>query len=261
MADTSQLNPSNPADHLTTLPSEILQNIASYLYATHIPDKAFIELGLRHIDELPSPTAFPPDLPNLSLTCKRLYHQTNEWARHILLRHHPITKTKTNTNPAKKTKKTKHHPPAPTPLTILLHWTAQNCVFCNRASRSRSAILMNGLRCCHKCDEREWPDKITAREAKEQYRTFAAEVPQGLPHVRLRYGTHVSSRGACEAVYARGDLEAFTRANRVVFDEGLRKMASARELDAQILRNVEVLRAAVSSGVFVDEDGQLAVRG
>ena len=29
----------------------------------------------------------------------------------------------------------------------------------------------------------------------------------------------------------------------------------------QILRNVEVLRAAVSSGVFVDEDGQLAVRG
>ncbi|KAM0692224.1 hypothetical protein Q7P36_008425 [Cladosporium allicinum] len=143
---------------------------------------------------------------------------------------------------------------------------------------------MNGLRCCYKCDEREWPDKITAREAKEQYRIFAAEVPQkwrekfGLPHVRLRYGTHVS-RGACEAVYAREDLEAFTRANRVVFDVGLRKMASARvlraegrdrrevveeaarDLGAQVLRNAEVLRAARSAGVFVDENGQLAVRG
>ncbi|KAM0692223.1 hypothetical protein Q7P36_008424 [Cladosporium allicinum] len=63
MADTSQLNPSNPADHLTTLPSEVLQNIASYLYATHIPDKALIELGLRRFNELPSSPVFPPRPP------------------------------------------------------------------------------------------------------------------------------------------------------------------------------------------------------
>ena len=53
--------------------------------------------------------------------------------------------------------------------------------------------------------------------------------------------------------------------SRVWRDEGRdrREVAeeAARDLDAQALRRAEVLRAAGSAGVFVDEDGQLAVRG
>lgn len=88
---------------------------------------------------------------------------------------------------------------------------------------------MNGLRWCSKCDDREWPDRITALEARKQYRLFAAEIPQrawrefGLPLVRLRYGTRVF-RGACEVVYAREDMVAFMRVNRALFEQDVSRV-------------------------------------
>jgi hypothetical protein len=88
MADNTShlINPTDPADHLTTLPSEIPQTITSLLYATHVPDKGFHEVQ-RRLEEPISSSALPSDLPSLSQTSKLLHRETNARARHFLLLH------------------------------------------------------------------------------------------------------------------------------------------------------------------------------
>lgn len=123
----------------------------------------------------------------------------------------------------------------------LLTWSEKNCVFCGKKS-SRSAILMNGLRCCAPCDKEQWPEKITKSEAKKQYdlkdhhllpaKDFApalakllAKHPGGLP--KLRYGTYISSNVAT-TMFLRKDVEALAKFAHGDLKEHLDKKQAAR---------------------------------
>ncbi|KAI5362639.1 hypothetical protein Slin14017_G063200 [Septoria linicola] len=167
-----------PVDHLTALPSELIQNIASFLFATHELDKAlYVPHERQH------------DLERLAGTCRALRHEVNTWAQHFLLQHKAITKykpprstEKTNSKGDKKGARTAKNPQQDQSATFaanslrhsarhsqgLLSWSSRKCVFCGKSS-SRSAILMNGLKCCRECDTLHWPDKVTRTDARKEF--------------------------------------------------------------------------------------------
>jgi hypothetical protein len=69
-------------DHFTPIPPEVIQSIASYLYATHVPDKAYNTSRHPRLTSTPKskPTSSTDDLIALALTSKPLFHHTNAWA-------------------------------------------------------------------------------------------------------------------------------------------------------------------------------------
>ena len=144
-------------DHLTRLAPELQHMIFGYLLPSHEPDKAFETEPSK--DEKKGCTH---SLDYLAATCKALRDEVNEWALHFLAQHKDITKYKpfkTNRIQQRRDFLRGRHG--------LLTWADKHCVFCGNKS-SRSAILMNGLRCCSKCDKEQWPDKITkVRESLE----------------------------------------------------------------------------------------------
>lgn len=123
----------------------------------------------------------------------------------------------------------------------LLNWAEKHCVFCGNKS-SRSAILMNGLRCCTKCDREQWPDKITKTEARSRYdlkdehllpsslnSPTAAKLLQkhpGLP--KVRYGTYISSN-VPTTMFLRKDVEALAKLAHGDLKEHLARKAADRD--------------------------------
>lgn len=212
-----------PTDHITALPAEILQTVTSYLYATHFPEQASLP-----IETHPNPFA---DLIALHRSCKILSQQTSSWAHHFLHHHRTITRYRDYKTPTAAAKQR--------PLTELLQWTSKRCVFCG-AKSDRTAILMNGLHCCQKCDRREWPDKVTKTEAKkkfklkdrqllpERYHAFSllGRYP-GLP--RLRYGTYYSN-GVVTTMFVTGEVEAMSKLAESDMSGHLRERRKARDL-------------------------------
>ncbi|PPJ60688.1 hypothetical protein CBER1_03449 [Cercospora berteroae] len=213
-----------PVDHLTALPSELLQNIISYLFPTHKPDKVL----LRN-----QPRTTPHDLEHLSNTCRTLHHEVHAWAQHFLLHHQPITKFKPPQNAPPSTKRKKQTSKTPVmsqtnylrnrnrSSQALLTWSTSKCTFCGKPS-SRSAILMNGLNCCSTCDSTHWPDKITKTTALKEYDLKPYHLDTSLAEEwepaqliwtwakKVRYGVYIC-QGAPTTMFLRKDVEVRAR--------------------------------------------------
>ena len=199
-----------PNDHFTSLPPELLHLVFGYLFPTHSPDKAFRE------EDRPSNSnqrTTPHPLECLASTCTSLRGEIDAWAHHFLVTHQSITKyapLKTSARQA-----VRNH------LRLLLAWTQRHCIFCGKKS-ARSAILMNGLRCCSTCDRVHWPDKITKTAARDEY---CLKDHHLLPHQhigvwsqgvwkgvhpwkcpKIRYGTYMSS-GVATTIFLRSEVE------------------------------------------------------
>ncbi|GIZ41212.1 hypothetical protein CKM354_000452500 [Cercospora kikuchii] len=216
--------PSPPPDHLTALPSELLQNIISYLFPTHEPDKV---LHRR------APRTTPHDLERLSNTCRILHHEVHAWAQHFLLQHQSITKFKPPQNALPSAKRKKQPTKTPTmsqtnylrnrnrSSQALLTWSTTKCTFCGKPS-SRSAILMNGLNCCSTCDSTHWPDKITKTAALKEYDLKPYHLDTSLAEdwdpaqvawihrEKVRYGVYIC-QGAPTTMFLRKDVAARAR--------------------------------------------------
>jgi hypothetical protein len=202
---------------MSTLPPEILQNISSCLYASHFPDKDIHYLD-GHYSGTPYKTTENHDLANFARAGKRLYQQANDWAHHFLHTNRAMTKYRVYKTP-------KAAANQQSALQKLLQWSVRNCVFCGKTSQRR-AILMNGLHCCRACDREQWPDKLTATEARKLFglvknrfvvlQGSAKVLGQGrrVPGLKeLRYGTYICM-GVVATMYLRKDVEAYVHALR-----------------------------------------------
>ena len=231
----------SPIDHLTTLPSELLQNIASYLFATHEPNIAYSnndsKRGGRKVAKL-------QDLDRLAATCHTLRNEVMDWAHHFLIEHRSIT-SYNNTLTFLKSKAAKKARPTLGPNYLrrnktvgLLPWSAQRCNFCGKRS-ARSAIMMSGLKCCSDCDKKEWSDKITKTDAMKE---FDLKDYQLLPHLdpektnrfrnlgipRLRYGTYIC-QGGVTTMFMREDVRRFAEQVHGGLREHMAQRAAQRE--------------------------------
>ncbi|PIA88455.1 hypothetical protein CB0940_06811 [Cercospora beticola] len=214
--------PTPPPDHLTALPSELLQNIISYLFPTHEPDKVLLRRA---------PRSAPHDLERLSNTCRTLHHEVHAWAQHFLLQHQSITKFKPPKNASAKRRKPSSKTPTMSQTNYLrnrnrssqalLTWSTTKCTFCGKPS-SRSAILMNGLNCCSACDSTHWPDKMTKTSALKDYDLKPYHLDTSLAEdwdpaqiawikaKKVRYGVYIC-QGAPTTMLLRKDIEARAR--------------------------------------------------
>ncbi|KAF2208966.1 hypothetical protein CERZMDRAFT_100955 [Cercospora zeae-maydis SCOH1-5] len=223
-------------DHLTALPSELLQEIISYLFPTHKPNR---------IPSRDRSRPGPHDLENLANTCRTLRHDVHAWAHHFLLHHQSITKFKpSRTAPCKRKQKQLSTSTSTNTTTIsqqpnylrssrtrtrtsqaLLTWSTTKCTFCGKPT-TRTAILMNGLHCCTPCDSTHWPDKITHTAACREYDLDAHHLDphststsshhhNGRRQIRyqgpaVRSGKYVC-QGAPTTMFLRQDVEARAR--------------------------------------------------
>lgn len=85
----------------------------------------------------------------------------------------------------------------------ILTWAEKHCVYCGKYT-VRSAIMMNGFRCCKKCDATHWPDKITLPEAQSKYDLKLWDV------LKLHHGLCASSGDAVD-MFTRKDVEKLTK--------------------------------------------------
>jgi hypothetical protein len=226
-ANTKSYERGHTRDHFTPIPPEVTQLIASYLYATHIPDKAY------HPN--PSVATISADLLNLSSASKTFNQQTNNWAHHFLHQHRAVTKYKDY--------KTAQAASRQRPLRELLQWSSKNCVFCGKKS-ARSAILMSGLRCCRACDREQWPEKITKTDAIKDYKLKEHQILPSQHHAKklltlhpglpmLRYGTYFSA-GVLTTMFLKNDVEAFAKLAHGDLKGHLKKREVARQERVQM---------------------------
>lgn len=202
-----------PQDFLSPLPSELIHLICEYLFPTHEPDKAFLPP-----DHAAGKKARPCShaLDCLAAANRRLRSEVNEWALHFLLEHQDITHYKQPKQFQRGASRNLLRRGRPG----LLTWSERYCVFCGKKS-ARSAILMNGLRCCTECDMREWPDKITKTSARKWADLSDEHLlpPHFLSptcshlvrqHVKPRYGTYICA-GVPTTMFLRSDVEDLAR--------------------------------------------------
>ena len=232
-----------PRDHLTSLPSELQHMIIGYLFATHEPDKAFDS----DIYDIRKSIGASHPLDFLAATCRSLRGEIMQWSLHFHTQHQDLTKY----TPLK-TAKLQARRNLLRGRGGLLTWSEKNCVFCGKTS-TRSAILMNGFRCCNVCDKQQWPDKITKSDAKKKYdlkdnhllphhyhspsaAKLLAKHPGGMP--KMRYGTSMSSNVPTTmflekdvealAVLAHGDLVAHLAKRQADREERSRKLKATK---------------------------------
>ncbi|KAK5165140.1 uncharacterized protein LTR77_009237 [Saxophila tyrrhenica] len=221
-----------PKDHLTALPSELQHEILDYLFPTHDPDAA---AKANYVAPSNQPdTKRHHSFDALAATCHALRDGTFSWARLWLIRHQEIT----NYLPARPELQKKRDFLRGGP-SGLLNWMDRHCVFCGKKS-IRTAIMMNGLRCCRDCDGKHWPEKITKTDAKAQYdlkenqllpnQHPAAKMlnrhPGGLPV--LRYGTYMVS-SVVTTMFMRSDVEALAKLAHGDLKAHFAKREAARE--------------------------------
>ncbi|RMX95290.1 hypothetical protein D0867_13553, partial [Hortaea werneckii] len=139
-----------PKDHLTSLPPELIHLICDYLFPEHYPDIAF------HPDHNNYHSHKPHILENLAATCPTLHSTINTWALHFLRQHSQITKYRDLANPqnqetrnflrappkpfSNKDQNTTNNPSSKKPPLSLLPWKDRHCIFCGKPSQ-RHAIL------------------------------------------------------------------------------------------------------------------------
>jgi hypothetical protein len=209
-------------------------------------------------------------LDYFAATCKLLRAEVMEFAKTFLRQHKNITRYEstaarmTTSKPRTKWLRGRGG---------LLWWADRNCIFCGKAT-TRTAILMNGFRCCKECDEAQWPDKITKSAARDEYhltdhhllphqqRTpisakMLARHPGGLP--KLRYGTCMTVgvpttfflRKDVEllASLAHGDLKAHLAKRKVEREERSRKIRATKAVkyEKQMQRAREITQAVAAA--------------
>lgn len=140
-------------DQFNGLATELKHQIFSYVHTSHFPDKAKFENWGRY-------KAPRPDLLSLALVSKPMYAEVSSWAHGFMLKHTTITKYRE--------RKTAKAAAKQNPLNKFIHWSKHKCAFCGKTT-VRTAILMNGLKCCTDCDRKQWPDKISKTDAKKKY--------------------------------------------------------------------------------------------
>lgn len=133
-------------DRFTKLPSELLHLVFDYVFPTHEPDKAFY-VGACFSPR--KPECIPHPLEYLAVTCKTLQAEVHNWAKHWLKAHSAITHYKDFKTKAQEKRNYLRGKGG------LLVWGEKHCIFCGKSSM-RSAILVNGFRCCAKCDFEQW---------------------------------------------------------------------------------------------------------
>lgn len=245
-ADKHKKAPVPPSDdNLTTLPSEILHMIFDEIFCQHKPNKAF-----DHDDSIPIITSrCTHDLDYLSASSRVLRAEINDWAIHFLTSHSDIT----NFQMAKSSDKARTFNML-RGRKGLLTWASKHCIFCGNAS-TRRAILMNGFKCCHKCDKVHWPGKITKTNARAEYQLKDHHL---FPHLRIssikerivpksplptiRYGTYLCVgvpttnflRKDVErlATALHGDLEVYFAKRRATREEKARKSGAKDRSDS-----------------------------
>jgi len=214
-------------DHFTVLPSELLHIIFAYLFPTHDPNLAF-----KQQQVLPNPGHH--SLVYTSATCKRLRAEVNQWCLHYLKQHVAITGYKD-----RKTVQQQQQRNFLLGHSGLLTSASKHCIFCGKTSR-RSAILMNGFRCCTLCDRTQWPGKITKTLAKmeydlKEYHLFPNRmISQGLPRRApdLRYGTYITSNVAT-TMFLREDVRRLAEFIHGDLSEHMRQKQAAKEARAR----------------------------
>ena len=121
---------------------------------------------------------------------------------------------------------------------------------------------MNGLHCCRACDREQWPDKLTATEARKLFglvknrfvvmQGSAKVLGQGrrVPGLKeLRYGTYICM-GVVATMYLRKDVEAYVHALR----EGLGGGADLFEENKKTRRRARVVALKSKKVPIVIED-------
>lgn len=215
-----QLQHESGREHITRLPSELLHIIFNYLFVRHYPNKVLG--GRTEAHDVPKAYAtarYSHPLDFVAATCRTLRSEANDWGIHFLVQHKDVTRF---TSPKRKKDHTFNMLRG---RTGLLSWAERHCIFCGRTS-ARSAILINGLRCCAKCDKAQWPDKITKTDARENFDLrdehllphrphgtvladkIEAKFPDGLP--RIHYGAYIQ-QGGVTVMFLKKDVERLAR--------------------------------------------------
>ncbi|KJX99238.1 hypothetical protein TI39_contig367g00020 [Zymoseptoria brevis] len=208
----------NGQDLLSLLPPELLDEVISYLYPAHFPDRILFS---KQDD---SPCSHPLDF--LAATNHSLRSAVNAWAHSFLLQHAHITKYRPNTPSASSKAKSKSKiKTAPSPNLLrgrsgLLTWSEKHCVFCGKKS-VRRAILANGLRCCDACDRKEWPGKITKTQAQRDYLLKESDL-----FIQMYPGGRTAAPGLLYGVYSCQGGHA-----TMILEESLRRAARRKHGD------------------------------
>jgi hypothetical protein len=134
---------------LAALPTELLHNILSYSI-WNTPDGSRTPVAVT--------TGGKPELwtnhtyYTVAATSRHLRDVVESFCRHLIILHKSTTKLQP---PAKKSKN-------PTPNRVRwVKWTAKHCIFCGKETTCM-ALMYSSIRCCRKCDKKEWPDKIVS---------------------------------------------------------------------------------------------------
>ena len=221
-------------EHFTGLPTELKHQIFNYAHASHFPDKAKFDLSRR----CKAPNS---DLLSLALVSKPMYAEVSSWCHTFLLKHTGITKYH-ELKTAKAASKQN-------PLNKFLHWSKRNCIFCGKAT-VRTAILMNGLKCCQKCDRKEWPNKVSKTEAKKKYLLSEELLLPPLTRDgrstkgfwRPRYGTYIC-QGGLTTMFDEADVKRFAElahggSDNLQTNKKKREQARQRRQEAKEARTV-----------------------
>ncbi|EME40553.1 hypothetical protein DOTSEDRAFT_157328 [Dothistroma septosporum NZE10] len=208
----------------------------------------------RNID---SKCAHPLDA--VAATCRKLRSEVNDRAISFLVQHKEITRFA-----ALPKKKRDHTFNMLRGRRGLLSWAEKHCIFCGRKS-DRSAILINGLRCCAKCDKAQWPGKITKTDAKEKFDLrdehllphcprgsslavqLEARFPNGVP--RIHYGAYIQ-QGGVTVMFLKKDVDRLVQLHHGDLEAHLAKREARR--DAQRRKRVERASAKMAPTVIDD---------
>jgi hypothetical protein len=188
------------ADHLTTLSSEILTQIASYLLPPRAPISVHTTLGVSALASRYKAVSHPSVAPacrtlwtrdlsiakrhhliKLSLTCRRL-HATVQAVAHTFLHKHSalygfqLLREQEGKRDC---------------LSILLDWLDSYCAFCGLLLRqvplAPGVMVANGFLCCEECQPKHWGVTIPMQEALEccdLHEGMLVPPPGGTPTVR-----------------------------------------------------------------------------
>jgi hypothetical protein len=232
-----------PKDRLSALPPELLHTICDYLLPTHNPEKPLYSTTRKSKRTTPHP------IDCLAAASRPLRASVNSWAHHWLKAHAKITHHKEHIRSIERRGGERNY----------LHrngglftWLDKHCIFCGKSS-ARTAILVNGFKCCKACDGQEWKDKITKSAAMDEYdlkphhllphlyspsHTVNKKHPQSLKLPKVRYGKYITYnveatmflqsevRALADAVH--GDFEAHLRRKQANREARLRKKEGFR---------------------------------
>lgn len=136
-------------NNLAALPTELLHNILSYSI-WNTPDGSRTPVAVTTGGKPESWTNHT--YYTVAATSRHLRDVVESFCRHLIILHKSTTKLQP---PAKKSKN-------PTPNRVRwVKWTAKHCIFCGKETTCM-ALMYSSIRCCRKCDKKEWPDKIVS---------------------------------------------------------------------------------------------------